>query len=370
VCGIEASDERVRKNLLHYLLYPEVRMRLPVACSAKLRRAGNVSFIRTGDCFLAVALVLMILFSSSRAQAEPLFRIAYGTTGEDPTAVWLGVEQGFYRKHGLNVEAIFMRNGPLAMSAMVSGDVQMNLTSANNALNGAAAGLDIVVVANLIGHGDGVFMARPEIQKPEDLKGKRVAIQSIGGGGWAYNMLSLDYLKLDPEKDKIQFVVLGDQASRVQALESGRVEASWIGYTFSEPLKKKGYTALVDVGRAPIPYMGSSLVTRRQFVRQDPKAIEGIIKGTLDAVRFVAKPENKTAVTQTIMRHLRLSRPEEGETSYQTIQNLYSNDLVPRAAGVKKIHQILSRANPNLRKMNPEDIIDDSLITKIHASKY
>jgi len=291
-------------------------------------------------------------------------------TGENPTALWVGVKQGFYRKHGLNVEAIFMRNGPLSMAAMVSGDVQMNFTSANNVLNAAAAGLDAVVVANVIAHGDGVFMARPEIQKPEDLKGKSVAIQSIGGGGWANNMLCLDYLNLDPERDKIQFVVLGDQASRVQALESGRVQASWIGYTFSEPLRKKGYTAFVDLGRAPIPYMGSSLVTRRQFVRQDPKGIEGIIKGTLDAVRFIAKPENKAVVTQTIMRHLRLSRPEEAEVSYQVIQNLYSNDLVPKAAGVKKIHQILSRANPNLRKMNPEEVIEDSLILRILASGY
>jgi len=129
--------------------------------------------------------------------------IAYGVTGENPTAVWLGVEQGFYRKHGLNVEAIYMRNGPLSMAAMAAGDVQMNFTSANNVLNAAAAGLDVVIVANVIGRGEGVFMARPEIHKPEDLKGKWVAIQSIGGGGWAYNMLALDYLQLDPESEHL-----------------------------------------------------------------------------------------------------------------------------------------------------------------------
>ena len=320
--------------------------------------------------FLVAPFILTILPSVSLAQSAPIFRIAYGVSGENPAVLWIGVGQGFYRKHGLNVEAIFMRNGPLSMSAMVSGDVQMNFTSANNVLNAAAAGLDAVVVANAIAHGDGVFMARPEIQKPEDLKGKSVAIQSIGGGGWANNMLCLDYLNLDPDRDKIQFVVLGDQPSRVQALESGRVQASWIGYTFSEPLKKKGFTAFVDLGRAPIPYMGSSLVTRRQFVRQDPKSIEGVIKGTLDAVRYIKKPENKTAVMQTIMSQLRLGRPEEAEASYRVIHNLYSDDLVPKAAGVKKIHQILSKANPKLRKMNPEDVIEGALLQRIHASGY
>lgn len=345
-------------------------MRSPIGFSAKLPRVLESRAARTRDCFLAAAFVLTILSASVCAQAVPLFRIAYGVTGENPAALWLGVEQGFYRKHGLNVEAIYMRNGPLSMAAMASRDVQMVFTSANNVLNAAAAGLDVVVVANVIAHGDGIFMARPDIRKPDDLKGKLVAIQSIGGGGWANNMLCLDYLKLDPERDKIQFVVLGDQPSRVQALESGRVQASWIGYTYSEPLIERGFTALVDLGRAPIPYMGSSLVTLRPFVHQDPKAIEGVIKGTLDAVRFIGKPENKTTVMQTIMKHLRLSRPEEAEVSYHVIQNLYSNDLVPREAGVKKIHQILSKANPKLRKMNPVEVIDNSLIQKIHASGY
>jgi hypothetical protein len=43
---------------------------------------------------------------------------------------------------------------------------------------------------------------------------------------------------------------------------------------------------------------------------------------------------------------------------------------VPKAAGVKKIHQILSKANPNLRKMNPEEVVEDSLILRIHTSGY
>src|SRR3972149_7159259 len=126
-------------------------MRSIVACPAKLRRAVNVSVLRLRDCFLVAAFVLTILPSSSRAQTAPLFRIAYGVSGENPAALWVGLKQGFYRKHGLNVEAIFMRNGPRSMSGMVSGDVQMNFTSATNVLNAAAAGVGAVVGANVDG---------------------------------------------------------------------------------------------------------------------------------------------------------------------------------------------------------------------------
>ena len=72
------------------------------------------------------------------AQSLTTFRIANGTSGETPAVLWAGIDQGFYRKHGLNVEAIFMRSGPLAMSALASADVQMVFTSSNNVLNVAA----------------------------------------------------------------------------------------------------------------------------------------------------------------------------------------------------------------------------------------
>ncbi len=311
-----------------------------------------------------------LFLSNAHAQNLPLYRIAYGTTGENPTALWIGVEQGFYRKHGLNVEVLYMRSGPLAMSALASGDVQMIFTSANNVLNGAAAGLDVAVVATVIPKAEGAFVARPEIQKPEDLKGKFVAIQSVGGGGWANNMLALDYLNLDPERDRIQFLIFPDQASRVQALEMGRVQAAWLGYTFSDVLKKKGYTVLVDLGRAPIPYLGTSLVTRRLNVRLNPNAVEDVIKGTLDAVRFVLNPVNRTVVVKTLMRRLRLSRIEEAESGYHSLVTTYVADLRPNAEGVNKIYKILSKANPNLQKIKPKEIIDDAMIMRIHESGY
>jgi ABC-type nitrate/sulfonate/bicarbonate transport system substrate-binding protein len=246
----------------------------------------------------------------------------------------------------------------------------MVFTSSNNVLNAAAAGLDVAVVGSIVGRPEGDFMARPEIKKPEDLKGKQVAIQSIGGGGWANNMLALDYMNLDPDRDQIHFIVLGDQPSRVQALESGRAQASWMGSTYSASLKKKGYTVLVEMVRAPISYLGSSLVARRTYLRQEPQLHEGVLKGTLDAIRFIMKPENKPAVLQIIARSLRLNRLEDAENGYQSITSVYTSDMRPKPEGVKKIHAILMRSNPKLQKVRAEDIIDDSLIRKIQESGY
>ena len=227
----------------------------------------------------ATAFCILASMGSAGAQTLTTFRIANGTSGENPAALWVGVEQGFFRKHGLNLEVIYMRTGSLAVSALASGDVQTVLTSSNAVLNIAAGGLDVAIIGNLFNRPDGDFMARPEIKRPEELKGKYVAIQSIGGGGWANNMLALDYLGLDPERDKIHFIVLGDQPSRIQALETDRAQASWMGATFSAPLKKKGFTLLLDLARAPIPYVGSSLVIKRSVGAPGAENLRGVAQG-------------------------------------------------------------------------------------------
>ena len=334
--------------------------------------AKSYNCIHRAFVLVVTAFVLASLspIQQAAAQTLPSFRVANGTSGENPAVLWVGVDRGFYRKHGLNVEVIFMRSGPLSMSALASSDVQMVFTSSNNVLNAAAGGLDVVVIANIIGRPEGDFMSRPEIKKPEELKGKQVAIQSIGGGGWANNMLALDYLGLDPDRDNIRFIVLGDQPSRIQALETGRAQASWMGSTFSAPLKKKGYTVLLDMARAPISYLGASLVVRKSALRAEPRLYEGMLKGTIDAMRFFMKPENKPAVLQSIARVLRLPRLEDAETGYNAMLSAYNIELKPKPEGVQKIYSILSRTNPKLQAFKPESIIDDALIQKILASGY
>lgn len=307
---------------------------------------------------------------AAHAQNLTPFHIANGTSGENPAVLWVGVDRGFYRRHGLAVEVIYMRAGSLAMSSLAAGDVQVVLTSSNAVLNVAAAGLDTVVIGSLFNRPEGDFIARPEIKRPEDIKGKQIAIQSIGGGGWANNMLAMDYLGLDPDRDAIRFIVFGDQPSRIQALESNRAQASWMGSTFSAPLKKKGYTVLLDLSRAPIPYVGASLVVRRSVALQEAKTYEAVLKGTLDALRFFQKPENKPVVMQIIAKHLRLPRVEDAETGYNAMLAAYSSDMIPKAEGVKKIYSILARTNPKLKTLKPESIIEDSLIQKIQASGY
>jgi len=174
-----------------------------------------------------------VAFAAHAHAAElPLVRIAHGAFSEKVLALWLGAEQGLFRKHGVNVEVINIRSGPQTMAALVSGDIQVAYTIPGSVVSAATSGLDVTFFAGMVNKADGDFIAGPSIHKPEYLKGKRIGVQSIGGGVWSMAMLAIEHLGLEPNRDKMTVMIVGDSPVLAQSLEQGGIErfSSSVGF--------------------------------------------------------------------------------------------------------------------------------------------
>ena len=175
----------------------------------------------------AVLLSLLVALPSTLAAAAelPLVRIAHGACNEKVSVLWIARDLGFFRKQGLNVEIVNIRNGGQTVAALASGDVQMAYTIPGSVLSGAVGGLDVASFGGIVNRPDGDFVVAPGIRKPEDLKGKKIGVQSIGGGVWSLTMLALEHMGLEPTRDKITILVLGDQSVLTQALAAGKANS-------------------------------------------------------------------------------------------------------------------------------------------------
>ena len=278
----------------------------------------------------------------------PVVRIAHGAFNEKVAAVWVAAEQGFYRKQGVNVEVINIRSGPQTMAAMASGDIQIAYTIPGSVLSAFAAGMDVAFFGGIVNRADGDFVVAPNIARAEELKGKKLGVQSIGGGVWSLAMLALEHLGLEPNRDKILVMVLGDQPVLTQAMATGKIDAAYLGYTFSTLLKEKGFRVLLDIGKAPIPYQGLALAARRSYLQQNGQIVDAVLRGTLEGVAFIQKPGNHEAVVKSLARHLRLSSAKEAESGYEVLQWLYSMDIRPNCERHPK-HAAVARGDESER---------------------
>jgi NitT/TauT family transport system substrate-binding protein len=321
-------------------------------------------------CCTILALVISPAPIDGHAAELPLVRIAHGAFSEKIAVMWVGAELGIFRKHGVNVEVIAIRSGPQTMAALASGDIQIAYTIPGSVVSAAASGMDVAFFGGIINLAEGDFMGGRNIRGPEDLKGKRLGVQSIGGGTWSNSMLAIEYLGLEPNRDKIAVLVIGDTPILAQALSAGNIDAAYLTYGYSKPLKDKGFPLLLDMAKAPIPYQGLAPATRRTYIRQNPQIIDGLMRGFVESIAFIHKPANKEAVIRSLMKNLRLKNSSDAEAGYQSLQWMYTLDIKPNIPGIANMQRLLALGNPKVKSVKIEDVVDEAPSQRLEQSAF
>jgi NitT/TauT family transport system substrate-binding protein len=311
---------------------------------------------------------LILIFSPFAAAAVPPQKVvfAFASLNEKPSSLFVAKDQGFFEEQGLDAQIVQVRNGPIAISALAAGDTNFYAAPATGATLGAmAGGLDAVFIGGLINKLDGYVVVAPKIQNPVDLKGRTLGVQSIGGGLWMFTMMALDHWGLDLKRDKIQLRVVGDQPVIVQALATGTIDGAFLSYTFGSVAERQGSRILADLAKVDIPYQGTGILARRSFVEKSPELVEKSLKALIKAVAFIKETENKPAVMRTLAKWLRLSRLEDAEAGYETINALYNRHLLPTREGLRNTLRILSNFDAKFARLKVEDLIDDRIARKL-----
>jgi len=318
--------------------------------------------------FITLLISLSVPYDSLAQVAAPLSKVVMtiGAISEREGVVYVAHDQGFFRKHGLDLTLVQVRSGGIGIAAVSAGESHVHWGSVSAANIGAIAeGADLVFLAGFINKLTGTFVVNPKIKTPADLKGKSIGVNALSGGAWIFAMLTLDYWGLVPERDNIQFRALGDQGVIAQGLSAGAVDAAFLGYTFGKALEAKGFRILADAEKLPIPYQGSGIMARRSFSLASPAIIENVLRGLLDSLVFIRDPTNKDRVMKSLAKGLRLKRVEEAEEGYQIMLGLYEKKIYPSVDGIRNVIRLLGKNNDKIRRLKAEDLIYDSFVKKL-----
>jgi NitT/TauT family transport system substrate-binding protein len=310
---------------------------------------------------------MMLLPLEARAASAP-YKVIYtfGGLNERSGILWVARDAGIFQKYGIDPTIVNVRNAQVGMSALAAGETQFHVGSATGTSIGAmAGGLDLAYITGLINKLDGAFMVNPSIKTPADLKGKRVGVQSIGGGVWMFSMLAFEHWGLNPERDNIQFRIIGDQSVLAQAITQNIIDGGYLGYAYGAQLERQGYRMLGDLMKMGIPYQGLGMIAKRSLIDRTPEIPERTLRAMVEAITYVNNPGNKAAVVKTLTRELRLSKIEDAQTGYEMMRTLYDKKIYPNAEGLRNVVRLLGKTSEPIRKLKVEDIIDDRIVKKL-----
>ena len=285
--------------------------------------------------------------------------------------LWVAQDQGFFAKYGIDSEVIYMRGGPTLLSAMLSGDIQIGWT-ASTIIAPISEGADFVIVAGFNNRVTDDLVVRPGIKRPEDLRGKRLGVQSIGGGGWMGAMLGLEYLGLEPRRDDIRVLVIGDATVRGQALEGGSIDATILDGVFSRKMKTKGFAVLTDFSQANLPMMNHLIAVKKSYLQRQPETVENVLRALIEGLAFTWSPKSKSAVLKSVMRRLRISEMGFAEDGYQDLLTRGGLEKKPHPSleGVRNVQRLMLSSNPRVGEIKLEEIVDRSIVRKLDDSGF
>jgi NitT/TauT family transport system substrate-binding protein len=294
--------------------------------------------------------------------------IGYASMSSVVTTLWVAQERGFFAKNGIDVQTIFIPGSPTLVASLNTGDLQFGYTGGTATLGAAAGGLDIKILAAFSNHIQTDLVVRPEVKVPNDLKGKRIGVTSIGGTGWMSAMLALEDIGLNPDRDKILFAAFGDQRVITQALETGTIQGASLAGVFSQRLKRSGYNFMADVEK--IPLVGTSVVVKGDYLTTHQVIARNTLKALIEGHGFTLNPSNKAAVTEIMTKKLGITDPVAANDGYEDYVRRTDRKAFVIVDGLKNIQRFMKLRNPKIGDISLDRLVDESILRELEKSGF
>jgi NitT/TauT family transport system substrate-binding protein len=321
---------------------------------------------------LVLALTFASLFAAGEvhgASAAKKMVIAYAAMNARVCPLWAPRERGFFSKYGIDAEPLFVRGAPTLVAAMASNEIEIGYTGGTAVIGAVASGSDLKVLSALTNRVTYDLVTRPGIKSPEDLRGKKFGVQSIGGTVWMGAILALEHLGLDPDRDKINIIVAGDQTVLAQAVATGTIDATVLDGVQSRPLHAKGFPILAELGNAKLPILSSSIVAREPYIQKNPQIVENVMRAVIEGEASCLSPREKPTTLKILEKYLRISE-KDAEEGYKDMVTGLDRKPYANPAGVTNVVRLMKRSNPKVENVKPENLIDDRILKKIDQSGF
>ena len=225
---------------------------------------------------LLAAFLIFALFTCSFA-ADTKITVGYAAISPRTLPLIIAQEQGLFAKHGIETRLVLIKGAPILVASLISGDIEIGYTGGTSVIGAAAQGTYLKILASVSSKLTHTIIANPSIKTAESLRGKRFGIQSIGGSTWMHTMLGLEYVGLDPKRDNVNLLVIGDSVLIGQSLEAGRIDAAVLDGALARRLRSKGFSVIADLQPASIPMLNQAIVVSQDYLQKRSETVVKIL---------------------------------------------------------------------------------------------
>lgn len=317
----------------------------------------------------AVLWLTCALLSATHAQR---LRAASGGLSTIHSLLWVVYDQKLAKKYGIDLEYIAIENGTVGMQTLLANESQFLFSTSSLAVNANLRGSDVTVIAGGLNFIPDKLIVRPEIKRPEDLAGKRLAISRFGSSSETSAKLTLEKVGVKPES--VSLIQLGGVSTRQAALMAGQIQATILSDPQATAAVNAGMKLWVDLSESKwgLPqFCFNCMMAKRSFLNANREAATNFLKAVIEGLYLLKK--DKPLGVRLIKQYLRLN-DEAAAIGYDFYIAKHSEGLLtlPERKGLEFVIADVAKANPAAAKATPESLrlVEPSFLDAIKKSGF
>jgi ABC-type nitrate/sulfonate/bicarbonate transport system substrate-binding protein len=213
----------------------------------------------------------------------------------------LAEREGLFKREGLDFRVVIPTPGgaDLMIAALHDDTADISHVATPFLVRAALAGSDAVAIAAEFNDPIYSLVARPEIARIADLKGKVVGMADPGGS-IAYSMRKLFALHGISEKD-LRIKTIGGTPARLACLRRGECAAVPLGQPQDVLAQSEGYRLLGASNDAVPAYLYTVTAARRSWAAANQDAVVRYVRALAASFATIRDPAKRGVVVETIV---------------------------------------------------------------------
>ena len=319
--------------------------------------------------FLFVIVVFLNAVFPLTAQSQEKIKIAYSST-DTINQVWtIAQDAGFYKKHGLDVDLVYIGSTTIGIAAIVAQDIQVGNAAGSGVANAAVRGADTVSVGCVINVLAYELVVLDSIKSAEDLKGKSIGISRFGSASDVAARELLKGLNLRPMED-VKILQIGGASERAAGFSRGII-AGFPSPPGNVHLIPGGlpHRILADMADLPKPYPLPFIcaVTTKSYLAKKRDTVKKVVMSLIEASHYFKT--NREGTQRIVAKYLRGANKAYLDSSYQSTTKIIERVPYTSRDGMKIQLDDALKQTPG-SKITVDNLIDDSVVRDLEKEGF
>ena len=326
------------------------------------------SALRTAFKITALGLTVFTSAVGSHAMAADKLVALYSSHAVPYSMPWVAEDLGLFKKYDLDFGFVYIPASSTATAAILGNNVEVGLLGGVGIVNAYANGAtDLCFIGSIKNIMTQSILAKPNITKLDQLRGKRIGVTRIGSNTHFFTVQALRRAGMNPDKD-ITFIQTGGDNETLGALASGRVDAASMLPPTDGRAIALGFHYVVFGPDIAIPYAASTITTRRSVIAKRGQVIGRFMRAMAEASKSMHR--NKDLVYRVLEKKLRITDRAILDASYAIEMKVMEPRLELKAAAIQPMIEEVAKTNPRANEMKPQDLMDRRYLAEMESSGF